>query len=181
MSRFDPVPPVPVAIGPCLCPGTPHDGGDVVYLAPVLSAAGGMAAQGAISDASGDGVLLQELLWRIYRDHGIVDWNLLDEEGDPVPLTPENKTQALPYGKGGELVANKADELYNEDVLRPFLARLTALQKLAAEEKRRQRAAHSKAGSTAPTPKATSATPTSIGTRRKRSSTGGSAKAPPAA
>ena len=176
MSRFDRAPDVPVSIGPCECPGTPHGDGDLVYLAPVLSARGGMAAQGAINDAGTDGVKLQELLWRVYRDHGVTGWNLVDDDGDPVPLTPENVDLALPFGKGGQAVADKADELYSEDVLRPFLARLAEIEKIAA-----QRRKPSKAGQTGSSPKAISPTPTSITTRRKRSSTPATEADPPAA
>lgn len=158
--------PVPVPVGACRCPGTPHGDGDIVYLAPLLSAVGGMAAQGAISDAGTDSVLLQELLWRIYRDHGIVGWNLVDDDG-PLPLTADNKTAALPYGHGGQLVADKADDLYSEDVLRPFLARLAELEKAA--KKRTGPKPPSAAGSTPTSPPATSPTPTSRPSRRKRS------------
>lgn len=179
MSRFDQVSNIPVPIGPCECPGTPHGDGDVVYLAPRLSAPGGMAAQGAIVDGGTDSLRLQELLWRVYRDHGILDWNLLDEDGEPVPLTAANKEAALPYGKGGEQVADKADDLYSEDVLRPFLARLAVLEATAKKEK--DRARRSAAGSTASSPAATSAAPTSITKRRRRSSTRDTAGAPPAA
>jgi hypothetical protein len=177
MSRFDQVPDVPVIIGPCLCPGEPHDGGDIVYLHPVLSAPGGMAAQGAIADSANDAVKLQELLWRVYRDHGISSWNLVDDDGDPVPLTPANIEVALPYGKGGRLVGDKADDLYSEDILVPFLARMRRLEQLAAEAKRKPSAA----GSTRNSRKATSKTPTSTKRRPSRSSTPATAEAPPAA
>jgi hypothetical protein len=179
MSRFDRVPDVPVSIGPCECPGTPHGDGDFVYLAPVLSAPGGMAAQGAIADAGTDGVRLQELLWRVYRDHSIVGWNLVDDDGDPVPLTAENKEQALPYGKGGQIVADKADDLYNEDVLRPFLARIAVLQKIADEQKRRGQKQRSQAGTTGGSRKATSPTPTSRKKPPSPSSTPASAEVTP--
>lgn len=129
MSRFDHLDDVPVPIGECLCPGTPHPDGDVVYLSPALSAAGGMAAQGAIADAESDSIRLQELLWRVYRDHGVVGWNLLDEDGEPVPLTQANKETGLPYGKGGRLVGDAADSLYVDDVLAPFKERLERLRR----------------------------------------------------
>ena len=168
MSRFDQPDPVSVSIGGCLCPGTPH-AEDLVYLAPSLSAAGGMAAQGAIADASTDdgtvdGVALQELLWRVYRDHGVIGWNLLDDDGDPVPLSRDNKDRALPYSKGGRKVGDAADELYLEDVLTPFKERVAAVMKLAEQAKRSRR------GSTTAGPKATSSTPTSTPKPRRRSS-----------
>ena len=179
MSRFDRVPDVPVSIGPCECPGTPHGDGDLVYLAPVLSAVGGMAAQGAVSGGGTDPILFQELLWRVYRDHGITGWNLLDEKGEPVPLTTENKDRALAWDKGGEVVADKADDLYGDDVIRPFLALLTPADRKEIEALRR--AARSKDGPTASSQKGTSRAPTSIKTRRKRSSTPATEADPPAA
>lgn len=167
MSRFDRLPDVPVVIGPCECPGEPHDDGDVVYLSPVLSAPGGMAAQGAIEAADGgrDLVRLQELLWRVYRDHGITSWNLVDEDGEPVPLTSENLEQALPFGKGGRLVADKADDLYAQDVLTPFVERIERLKRSAA-------------GMTKSSRKASSITRTSTKKRRSSSSTPGSGTVP---
>ena len=181
MSRFDPVPDVPVTIGPCECPGAPHGDGDVVYLAPALSAPGGMAAYGAIVDASDDAVKLQELLWRVYRDHGITSWNLLDEDGEPVPMTTQNIAIALPYGKGGRLVADKADELYNEDVLTPFLEQLETLRKEAERQKRERLAKRSRRGTTTTSPEAISGAPTSRKKRPSRSSTPATAEASPPA
>ena len=151
MSRFDPISDVPVPVGPCLCPGEPHRDGDVVYLAPVLSTLAGQAAQGAIQDAKADGARLEELLWRIYRDLCITDWNFLDEDGDPVPLTPENRERGLPFMKGGRLVAEKADELYAQDVLAPLRARVESAQKKLTQRQKR-----SGRGSTATGPAATS-------------------------
>lgn len=150
MSRFDPIDDIPVPVGPCLCPGEPHRDGDVVYLTPILPTNAGQAAQGAIQE-SDDASRLEELLWRIYRDLCITNWNFLDEEGDPVPLTAQNKERGLPFAKGGRLVAEKADELYAQDVLAPLLARVALAQK-----KRTQRPKRSAPGSTTTGPKATS-------------------------
>lgn len=158
--------PVPVDIGPCECPGTPHGDGDIVYLAPALSMAGGMAAQGVIQAAGNDPIKLQELLSMLWIRHGVVDWNLVDEAGDKVELTEANVAQALPFGKGGRLVADRADDLYAEDILAPLVERVAAL---------------SKRGSTASSRPATSATNGSTPKRRKRSSTPATGKEPPAA
>lgn len=155
MSRFDPVDPVPVRIGACECPDTPHADGDFVYLAPVLSAPGGMAAQGAIADAGNDGVRLQELLWRVYRDHGVIGWNLVNEDG-PVDLTAHNLEAALPYGKGGRLVADKADDLYAQDVLAPFAERVEQLKRSLAGSTSPKRAGSSRRTSTTRPPKPSS-------------------------
>lgn len=142
MSRFDTTP-VEVNIGACDCPGSPHADGDLVYLAPRLSMAGGMAAQGVIADAMGDTIRLQELLADLWVRYGVIGWNLVDERGEPMPLTPENVAAALPYGKGGRLVAERADDLYAEDILAPLVERAGKL---------------SSRGSTTSTPRATSAT-----------------------
>ena len=126
MSRLATTEPIVVDIGPCECAGQPHES-DVVYLAPALSMSGGMAAQGAIATSGGDALRLQELLADIWVRHGVVGWNLLDDRGNDIPLTPDNIARALPYGKGGRLVAERADDLYAEDILAPLADRLRKL------------------------------------------------------
>lgn len=121
MRSFD-SDPIPVPLGSCYCPGTPHDE-DTVYLAPQLSMAGGMAAQSAITAGFDDSLRLQEMLAEVWIRFGVVSWNLTDEDG-PLEVTPENVARALPYGKGGRLVAEKADDLYAEDILAPLVQRL---------------------------------------------------------
>jgi len=162
LARFDSTP-VEVNIGECGCPNAPHSDGDVVYLAPQLSMAGGMAAQSAISEGITDSLRLQELLAAIWVRHGVVDWNLVDEDGDKLPLDPQTIAAALPYGKGGRLVAERADDLYAEDILAPLVARLKNTSRRGQT-----------GGSTPPTPKSTSKP-------SRRSSTAASAKERPAA
>ena len=159
MSRFDRPENVPVRVGACDCPNTPHaDGGDFVYLAPVLSMAGGMAAVAALSREYDDPIMLQEHLAKVWIRHGVVAWNFLDEDGEPVPLTPHNIEAGLPYAKGGRLVADKADDLYAQDVLAPFL-------ELAAKTQTR-RTPRSSGGSTGTSSKPTSSTPRSRSRQR---------------
>jgi hypothetical protein len=155
--------PVEVNIGECGCPNAPHPDGDLVYLAPELSMAGGMAAQSAISEGLTDALVLQELLAAVWIRHGVVGWNLVDEGGEPLPTDPATVKAALPYGKGGRLVAERADELYAEDILAPLVQRLK-------NTSRRGRTADS-----------TSATPPRTPKPRKRSSTPASEKVLPAA
>lgn len=126
MSRLDSPEPVVVELGPCECAGQPHEA-DLVYLAPTLSMPGGMAAQGAIQAAGSDAVRLQELLADIWVRYGVTGWNLLDDKGNPIPLTADNIARALPYGKGGRLVAERADDLYAEDILAPLVERVAML------------------------------------------------------
>lgn len=126
MRSFD-AEPVAVSLGACYCPETPHADGDVVYLAPSLSMTGGMAAQAAIAEGISDPMLMQERLAAIWTRFGIVDWNLVDEGGHPIPINPANIAAALPYGKGGRLVAEKADDLYAEDILAPLVERVASI------------------------------------------------------
>ncbi len=133
MSVLDRPDNVPVPLGYCPCEGTPHPDGDVVYLYPELSMPGGMAAQTAISEAWGDdgfdAVKFQGLIAPVWVQYGVADWTFLDDLGQPIPANPENIMRALPYGKGGRAVAEKADDLYNEAVLAPLAERFAALSK----------------------------------------------------
>ena len=161
MRSFDSQP-VEVRLEACYCPGSPHEA-DLVYLAPELSMAGGMAAQGAISEGYTDPIRLQELLAEIWIRHGVIAWNLVDEAGDPVEVTALNVAACLPYGKGGRLVAERADDLYSEDILAPLVQRLKSTSRRGQTD-----------GSTSATRRPTSKP-------RRRSSTAASDKALPAA
>ena len=140
---------------PCACPVT-HGGDDEIYLAPALSMAGGMAAQALIGQSMTDPIAIQEGLARIWINHGIVGWNLVDSDGDDLPLTRSNIEARLSYAKGGRAVAERADDLYAEDILRPLQERLKRL---------------SPRGSTASGPRPTSGRTTSTTRRRSPSST----------
>lgn len=139
--------PVPVPVGDCRCPGSPHEDGDVVYLAPFLSMAGGMAAQVAIAEGATDLIRLQELLARVYLTHCVVDWTFVDDEGQRVGL--DQIERLLPYGKGGRLVADRADDLYAQDVLLPFKQRVERAMRSAAGSTKRPRVTSARRTSTA--------------------------------
>lgn len=134
--------PVGVRVRDCECPGAPHTDGDMVYLAPKLSLAGGLAASADISTALGNGTMLAELWLVTFVKHGAIGWNLVDEDGDPVPFDVnvllDDYDLAMP-------VAEKADELYGDTVARPFLTRLKAISRRGQTEP-----------STSPTPPSTS-------------------------
>lgn len=128
MSVLDKPDNVPVPLGYCPCEGEPHPDGDIVYLRPKLTMAGGMAAQGAILqsvvEVEGKAVLdqlrLAELLAVVWIRHGVVEWTFQDDEGEPIPCTPGNVELALPYDAGGRIVADTADDLYNKAILAPL-------------------------------------------------------------
>lgn len=113
--------PITVRVRDCECPGTPHPEGDEVYLAPKLPLAGGLQADFDIRKAAGDGTFLAQLWQVTFVKHGAIGWNLLDEDGEPVPFDVnvllEDYALASP-------VAEKADDIYGESVMRPLLQRL---------------------------------------------------------
>lgn len=123
--------PVSVRFRDCACPGTPHPDGDVAYLRPHLNFTGGVAVVGLFSSpewqaaaAALDQVQLTGLVGPVYLLHGMVGWNLLDADGQPVPFSAAEAVDSLPFGDALELV-DKADDLYGQAVLGP-LARRTA-------------------------------------------------------
>ena len=111
--------PIAVRVRDCACP-TPHEEGDVVYLAPKLTLAGGLQAQADIIEAAGNGGMLAAS-WQItFVKHGAIGWNFIDDEG-PVPF---DVNVLLDDYELASPVAEKADELYGESVMRPLLQRL---------------------------------------------------------
>lgn len=148
--------PVPVRLGFCPCEGTPHEDGDVVYLRAELEPLEGVRARaivGQMIEGSIDQVEANVRMAALWLDIGIVDWTFLTDDGKPIPVTPENIVRALPYGKGGQLVADAADDLYTRMVIDPLVAKISEL---------------SSDGST-PTPRPTSPNRTTRRSQRKRS------------
>lgn len=115
---------VTVHVGECGCPHTPHASGDEVYLAPKISVALGSAAIAGVNnlEAGSTGTDVEAVLARVYLRQGVIGWNLVDEEGEPVPATPRAVEERLTWGSGGMEVVNKADELYAEDLFAPLVA-----------------------------------------------------------
>lgn len=144
--------PITVAVGECLCPGTPHPDGDTISLRPELDAGGGFAATLAMQ---GDPDNITERLGRAYLAAGIVGWTFLDAAGQPVPVTRAN-VRRLRWNGGVYSVADKAADLYGNAVLDPLIA---ASQRLIPANG---------SSPTGPMARPTSATRTGSGTRRKR-------------
>ena len=103
----------------CRCPGTPHSEGDFAYLKPRADLAIGLAAESAIGMSRGE-LETRVNLGLAYVRYGIASWDLLDEHGKPVPV--ETGIDELGW-EDLEPVAEKANDLYSENVLRPLLAR----------------------------------------------------------
>ncbi len=113
----------------CACPGTPHaEEGDIAYLRPYLDYRGGAAVMAAIGKTEKEPERFAELVGPVYIERGVTGWNLLDEEGQPVPCTPE-ALDALRWEDAFEL-AQKADDLYGQQVLSPLVKRMNESSKV---------------------------------------------------
>lgn len=122
---------VPVRLGFCPCEGTPHEDGDIVYLRPELTPLEGVRARSIVGNWIEDGALntveANVALAELWFSIGIDSWTFLDDDGKPIPVTPENIVRALPYGRGGQLVADAADDLYTQMVITPLVAKISGL------------------------------------------------------
>lgn len=101
------LPLVPVPIGDCRCPGTPHEDGDVVYLYPKLGMEGGIAVQTAVF-LNDDPASRVQAAYMALVDHGIADWTLTNGTGEKIPISPATIRGALPWMEGGSEVATAA-------------------------------------------------------------------------
>lgn len=116
---------VPVRFRDCSCPGTPHPDGDVAMLRPYLDYPGGAEALAAIAKSDGTEGGIAQFIGPVYIRRGVVSWNVLDDDGKPVPVTPE-ALDALRWEDAYEL-ADKADDLYGGQVLAPLVKRTSGL------------------------------------------------------
>ena len=160
MTTADGMQPVVVNVGPCRCIGgadTLHPKGDEVYLAPEASMTLGLRSNGAIAVSEDDPARLEAMLGRVFIEEGITGWTFT-EDGDPVSVTPASIERWLPWGRGGALVSERANDLYSEAVLSPLQARFLLAQKRGptsvltsvTRPSRRQRLNSSKSSSPAP-------------------------------
>ena len=108
----------------CSCPGTPHEDGDTVTILARPSLALGLAAQADIIAAAGDGSTLAQRWMVTYIRLGAVGWNLTDGEGLPVPFDVQVLLDDYAFAVD---VADKADDLYSQAILRPLTARLNGI------------------------------------------------------
>lgn len=104
-----------VRVRDCACPGTPHEEGDFVYLAPTLSAEGGIAAEQDMTSTRDSDELTRKWLITFVR-FGARGWNLVDEDGD-VPFDVDDLLADWAIARP---VALRAGELYQAAVIAPF-------------------------------------------------------------
>lgn len=140
MGRFDAVP-VAVPIGPCECPGAPHEQ-DEVYLRPRLGYAAGADASVAAAAYVGKAIDANDLakaIVPIYIRGGAVGWNLVDDDGEAVPFDAE---VLLSDWDVAVIVGDQADNLYSEVITRPLVkaaSQSSPLTPTAASTSRRKR------------------------------------------
>lgn len=112
----------------CGCPNKPHDGkdgrddGDTVMFRPRLPFTAGVDALRRILDTPGDteGHAVNAL--PVYLLEGPEAWNLVDQAGNPVPLTHAALNE-LPFSDQYE-IGNHGDDLYGGEVLAPLLNKM---------------------------------------------------------
>ena len=128
-----------VPLGACRCPGTPHTDGDWVELRPSPTIDIGSAIYAAVANVGDDPVQLQVEMTRAFLRFGIVAWSFTDDRGDPIPIQPRKTdfgdviSRLLPFSDGGFTVADRADDLYSEEVLRPLMTRLSSMRSLGGQ------------------------------------------------
>ena len=111
---------VPVRVRDCACPDTPHDEGDIVYMAQMLGFEGGLKAERQLIALAGtDDDAITAAWGETFVRYGAMDWNLLDENG-PVPFDVE---EVLGDYRLSRPVAERGMELYAEAILSPFVTK----------------------------------------------------------
>lgn len=118
---------VSVRFRDCSCPGTPHPDGDIAHLRPWLDYASGAEVVAAMGKVGDDTSRFAELVGPVLIRRGVVAWNVLDEKGEPVPVTPA-ALDGLRWEDAYEL-ADKADDLYGEQILAPLVKRMNESSK----------------------------------------------------
>ena len=113
---------VPVPIGPCRCSGTPHEGGDVVYLRPKLGLGRAMAVINGAAGDFGDEEAVAFALTAGYPRYGIADWNLTNGDGKKQPIDGEHLLRFTNEDPRAMQVAIRGNELYSEEVTGPLVA-----------------------------------------------------------
>lgn len=126
MSESD----IPVPVGECLCPGTPHEDGDSVYLRAKLGLAAGTTLQRLIVEANQNRADNAELTGKLAESYlllGVSAWTLVDDKGKPIPVNPETIREHLldDFARSAP-VADKADDLYMGPVLAPLVQKALA-------------------------------------------------------
>jgi len=108
---------VRVPLGPCTCPGTPHEQ-DEVYLRPKLGMARALAI---IRTLPVNDIAVTEMQLALgYARFGIESWNLSNGTGKPMEVDGEHLTRFAEEDPRAIVVAMRGDDLYSEEVMAPL-------------------------------------------------------------
>ena len=124
---------VRVPLGPCTCPGTPHEQ-DEVFLRPKLGMARALAI---IKELQSDDMAVAEMQLVLgYSRFGIAAWNLSNGTGEPMAVDAEHLAKFADSDPRAMLVAMKGDDLYSGEVTAPLLmmARISSTSSAATDE-----------------------------------------------
>jgi hypothetical protein len=150
----------PVRVRDCACPNTPHaKEGDIIYISPTLPLRGGLVANRqaiarAKEVAAGLSNNLQDDWVETFVRYGALGWNLLDEDGDPVPFEVE---AILADYMIATVVSEKANDLgYGDAAMAPFLRSGLTKSKPAGKKRPRRSGSGRTPATTSPPPTPTS-------------------------
>ena len=109
------------------CPGSPHPF-DVVTLRPEVSHRMGIAVA-AVTNRARNEIDAEAEMGMVFIRYGIEGWTFEDKGPVPCaePVDPDLIARWLPWSDGGYEVAEAANNLYADEVFRPFLPRLKIL------------------------------------------------------
>jgi hypothetical protein len=117
---------VVVRPGDCPCPGTPHTD-EHVFLEPELTMPVASAAMAAMRWSESTTSAQQAAIIEAYLPASIREWTFTGDDRKPIPIDREEMERLLPWDRGGLEVAEAADLLYSERLMRPLLARIQKL------------------------------------------------------
>jgi hypothetical protein len=128
--------------------------GHTVTLHPKVTIPIGVAGASVINANRGHLADIWGGLAEVYLHLGIAAWTFKDAKGEAVPITPDTIDEYLPFDEGGLEVAEAADRLYQEPLMRPLLRRQAAFS--AATQMPPSTSPPSDGGSTPPRPSGSS-------------------------
>jgi hypothetical protein len=119
VSRLRATEPVEVDIGPCECPETPHQEGDKAWLRPRIRPDAAWAATTLLTLGRTEEEMMRSLCPIFLGE--VLRWNLLDDEGRPIPCTVEVMMDgSLDWEDTIKPIADEAADLYGPQVMRPL-------------------------------------------------------------
>ena len=99
---------------PCYCPGKPHEN-DEFTLADKLPIGAGLAA--AVAGVDGG---VESIVPALLRHGAIASWNLVDEKGNRVPITPATVDERLTWETATEFLSEALPRLISSVMPTPL-------------------------------------------------------------